>query len=80
MSRWVGGPLDREKPTLQQVPVLDVYAPTGYGAADFGEARRTTIGFDRRWLRELAKGSADGLSIIGVKGDSMSRRWPMAMT
>ena len=67
----LGGPQDWEKPTLQQVPVLDVYASAGYGAADFGEARRTTIGFDPRWLRELAKGSADGLSIIRVKGDSM---------
>jgi hypothetical protein len=42
------------------------YASTGYGAADFDEARRTTIEFDPRWLCKLAKGSADGLSIIGV--------------
>lgn len=68
----LGGPQEWEKPTLQQVPVLDVYASAGYGAADFGEARRTSIGFDPRWLRERTKGSADGLSIIQVKGDSMA--------
>ena len=68
----LGGPQEWEQPALQQVPVLDVYASAGHGAADFSEARRTTIGFDPRWLRDRTKGSADGLSVIQVKGDSMA--------
>jgi phage repressor protein C with HTH and peptisase S24 domain len=67
----LGRPEEREQPTLQQVPVLDVHASAGHGAADLGEMRRTSIGFDPRWLRARTKGSADGLSVIQVRGDSM---------
>lgn len=58
--------------TLIPIPRLNVRASAGPGAAFAGEEVRSGIvGFDERWLRKLAGGSPDGLSMIRVEGDSM---------
>ena len=57
---------------LLTVPVLDTAASAGPGAV--GEDRRSAagLGFSEAWLKRLrARGGRDGLSVIGVRGDSM---------
>ncbi len=68
----LGGPEKSEARSLRAVPALDVYASAGHGAFELGERPCGAIGFDPRWLRDLAGGPADALSIIRVKGDSMA--------
>jgi hypothetical protein len=53
------------------VPLLDVGASAGAGAAVDGERTRAHVAFDPAWLRKVASGGPDGLSIIRVDGDSM---------
>jgi phage repressor protein C with HTH and peptisase S24 domain len=53
------------------VPLLDVGASAGAGAAVDGERTRAHVAFDPAWLRKVASGGPDGLSIIRVEGDSM---------
>jgi phage repressor protein C with HTH and peptisase S24 domain len=53
------------------VPLLDVGASAGAGAAVEGERTRAHVAFDPAWLRKVASGGPDGLSIIRVQGDSM---------
>ncbi|HZG46823.1 MAG TPA: S24 family peptidase [Allosphingosinicella sp.] len=53
------------------VPLLDVGASAGAGAAVEGERTRAHVAFDPAWLRKVASGGPDGLSIIRVEGDSM---------
>lgn len=53
------------------VPLLDVGASAGPGAAVDGERARAHVAFDPAWLRSVASGGPDGLSIIRVEGDSM---------
>jgi phage repressor protein C with HTH and peptisase S24 domain len=53
------------------VPLLDVGASAGAGAAVEGERTRAHVAFDPAWLRKVASGGPDGLSIIRVDGDSM---------
>ena len=57
---------------LVRVPQLDVGASAGAGA--FGGEERTAshIAFDPVWLRRVARGSPERLSIIRVAGDSMA--------
>ncbi|WP_454885276.1 S24 family peptidase [Sphingomonas oryzagri] len=71
---WLGAAAERvpDRPTLLTVPVLDTAASAGPGA--FGEDRRSAagLGFSESWLRRLRRhGGTDGLSVIGVRGDSM---------
>jgi Peptidase S24-like len=56
------------------VPVarLDVGAAAGAGAFDANERTEAYIAFDPTWLRRVARGSPDQLSIIRVRGDSMA--------
>lgn len=56
------------------IPVrrLDIGASAGGGANVDRERRLSSIGFDPRWLRELAGGASAQLSMIRVEGDSMS--------
>lgn len=68
----LGGPQEDEKAEMVSVPVIDVYASAGFGAHNDVEGKRGAVGFDPKWLRELARGPTDGLSIIRVKGDSMA--------
>lgn len=68
----LGGPeVNDGNGAIISVPVIDVRASAGFGAVTHGEAKRGAVGFDAKWLRELVRGSSDGLSIICVTGDSM---------
>jgi len=71
---WLGAQAQRmpDRPALFTVPVLDTAASAGPGA--FGDDRRSAagLGFSEGWLRRLRRhGGTDGLSVIGVRGDSM---------
>ncbi len=61
----------RRKTDLVMVPYLDIGASAGPGALAGDESPRARLAFQAGWLRELAGGSAAGLSIIRVDGDSM---------
>lgn len=67
----LGGQVAPAAPALVTVPLLDVGASAGSGAATDGEEARARVGFDPAWLRRVASGGADALSIIRVEGDSM---------
>lgn len=54
------------------VPRLAVGASAGPGALVGEEAADGHFGFDERWLRRLASGRPEDLSIILVEGDSMA--------
>lgn len=56
---------------LVAVPRLDVEASAGPGAVPSGERPLSHIGFQAKWLREVAAGGAADLSLITVRGDSM---------
>jgi Peptidase S24-like len=58
--------------TLVPVPRLDVGASAGAGAYDGDERGEAHIAFDPAWLRRVARGAPDQLSIIRVSGDSMA--------
>ena len=71
---WLGADASRVAPAprLLTVPVLDTAASAGPGAV--GEDRRSAagLGFSEAWLKCLrARGGHEGLSVIGVRGDSM---------
>ena len=57
---------------LTPVARLAVDASAGAGAFDGDESSESRIGFDPRWLRRIARGAPDQLSIIRVAGDSMA--------
>jgi hypothetical protein len=57
---------------LRPVPRLDVNAAAGAGAFDGDERGGGHIAFDPAWLRRVARGAPDQLSIIRVAGDSMA--------
>jgi hypothetical protein len=57
---------------LLPVPRLDVGASAGAGAFDGDERPQAHIAFDPVWLRRIARGAPDLLSIIRVAGDSMA--------
>jgi hypothetical protein len=57
---------------LRPVPRLDVDAAAGAGAFDGDESGGGHIAFDPAWLRRVARGAPDQLSIIRVAGDSMT--------
>ena len=57
---------------LVAVPRLDVGAAAGAGALGGDERARSHIAFDPAWLRQVASGAPDLLSIIRVEGDSMA--------
>jgi hypothetical protein len=70
----LGGPDAAAGPaarTLTPIPRLDVGAAAGAGAFDGDELGRSHIAFDPVWLRRIARGAPDQLSIIRVQGDSM---------
>jgi hypothetical protein len=56
---------------LVPVPRLDVGAAAGAGALAGDERATAHIAFDAAWLRGIARGTPDMLSIIRVQGDSM---------
>jgi hypothetical protein len=57
---------------LRPVPRLDVDASAGAGAFDGDERGGGHIAFDPAWLRRVARGAPEQLSIIRVAGDSMA--------
>ena len=57
---------------LRPVPRLEVEAAAGAGAFDGEEKGGGHIAFDPAWLRRVARGGPDLLSIIRVAGDSMA--------
>ena len=67
----LGGPAVAVGVGLQAVPRLDVDAAAGAGAFDGEERGEAHIAFDPVWLRRLARGAPEQLSIIRVAGDSM---------
>ncbi|MDQ8757506.1 S24 family peptidase [Sphingosinicella sp. LHD-64] len=68
------GALPAEPATHALVPVprLDVGAAAGAGAFGGDERARGHIAFDGSWLRRVARGAPEQLSIIRVAGDSMA--------
>ena len=70
----LGGPAEAPRPRgeLVAVPQLRIHASAGPGSMVEEEAEAGRIGFDARWLRELAGAPADALSLIRVSGDSMA--------
>ena len=56
---------------LVRVPMLDVGASAGVGAAVDDERTRAHVAFDPAWLRKVASAGPEGLSVIRVEGDSM---------
>jgi hypothetical protein len=67
----LGGPPGEGGAALVPVPRLDLGASAGGGAFDGDERGETHIAFDPAWLRRIARGAPDELSIIRVDGDSM---------
>ena len=65
------GPAEERGDGLVPVPRLDVGASAGAGAFAGEERERAHIAFDPVWLRRIASGGPDQLSIIRVQGDSM---------
>jgi hypothetical protein len=68
----LGGPAGADGGHLRPVPRLDVGAAAGAGAFDGAEQAESHIAFDPAWLRQVARGGPDQLSIIRVDGDSMT--------
>ena len=76
---WLGAPADRRvggrmggAPALRTVPVLDTAASAGPGAIGEDRLSAAGFGFSEAWLRQLRdRGGAEGLSVIGVRGNSM---------
>ena len=67
-----GPPVPKQSDRLVAVPRLDVGASAGPGALGGDERARSHIAFDPVWLRRIASGAPDQLSIIRVEGDSMA--------
>jgi hypothetical protein len=68
----LGAPAAEPGQGLRPVPRLDVDAAAGAGAYDGDERGGGHIAFDPAWLRRVARGAPDQLSIIRVAGDSMA--------
>jgi phage repressor protein C with HTH and peptisase S24 domain len=54
------------------VPRLEVSAAAGAGAINEQERAKSHFAFDVKWLRTVAAGDIQRLSVIQVKGDSMA--------
>jgi phage repressor protein C with HTH and peptisase S24 domain len=69
----LGGPANDVPPrvALVAIPQLRVRASAGHGAVIDTETQDGRIGFDERWLRDLAGAAPADLSLIRVSGDSM---------
>jgi hypothetical protein len=54
------------------IPFLDIGASAGPGALALGEERaESALAFQSSWIRKMASGSSEALSVIRVEGDSM---------
>jgi hypothetical protein len=83
-ERLLGGPDDSAqrhvvaRPALVQraedyvlIPRLEVGASAGSGSVPGDESPLTAVAFQANWVRSVASGSAEALSVINVTGDSM---------
>lgn len=83
-ERLLGGPDDGAtravvaRPGLVQraedyvlIPQLAVGASAGNGAVPGSESPLATLAFQANWVRSVANGRPEALSVIGVEGDSM---------
>ena len=68
----LGGPGDVGAPLLVPVARLDLRAAAGAGALDGDERGQAHIAFDPLWLKRVARGRPEDLSIIRVAGNSMA--------
>ena len=68
----LGGPAGGRERGLRPVPRLDVGASAGPGAFAGDERVDSHIAFEPAWLKRVARGAPDQLSIIRVRGDSMA--------
>lgn len=70
----LGAPEGSERATDRLVPIarLNVRAAAGAGALETSEQRLAHIAFDPAWLRRVARGRPEQLSLIRVAGDSMA--------
>lgn len=68
----LGAPEAEPERGLRPVPRLEVEAAAGAGAFGGEEKGGGHIAFDPAWLRRVARGAPDQLSIIRVAGDSMA--------
>jgi hypothetical protein len=68
----LGGPAGSRGGGLWPVPRLDVGASAGPGALAGDERADSHIAFEPAWLKRVARGAPDQLSIIRVRGDSMA--------
>jgi hypothetical protein len=68
----LGGPAGDRERGLRPVPRLDVGASAGPGAFAGDERVDSHIAFEPAWLKRVARGAPDQLSIIRVRGDSMA--------
>ena len=71
-ERILGPDSGSQRSELVRVPRLDVRASAGPGAATGAETAIGYLGFDRRWLRDIGRGRPEDLSIVRVRGDSMT--------
>ena len=53
------------------IPTLDIGASAGSGAIPDGENPIATLAFQSHWVRTIASGRPEALSVIRVEGDSM---------
>jgi hypothetical protein len=53
------------------IPSLDIGASAGSGAIADGENPIATLAFQSNWVRSIASGRPEALSVIHVEGDSM---------
>lgn len=53
------------------IPFLDIGASAGAGALTDGETATAVIAFQSNWVRGVASGRPEALSVIHVSGDSM---------
>ncbi len=53
------------------IPALDIGASAGMGSLADGENPISTLAFQSNWVRTIASGRPEALSVIRVEGDSM---------
>lgn len=82
-ERLLGGPEDRSMTAVMPhaggargsdyvlIPTLDIGASAGPGALNDGEIPVATLAFQSSWVRTIASGRPEALSVIRVEGDSM---------
>ena len=82
-ERLLGGPDDSGRPVVARaglvqraddyvlIPRLSVGASAGSGAEAGDESALAALAFQANWVRSVATGRPEALSVIGVEGDSM---------